>query len=273
MSKNTELSQSKVYIQGLLDCSNQIEKIEKDLEMLKIQKLQKVYNQRSKFTSKIPKFWYQVFSIHEDFAEYIPPADTRYFEYLKNLSVEWAAAEPLDTQNSKLTDLGSFKITFEFECDKPDIIDSQIIVKNFKSKTWQDTEKQDENSIGETDHNLISDKVEVKWPSELTKSSKNSKKSFFSIFEWTSVKDQSGPKSCTNINVEDFINLIVGDIFPNADKYFTLAQQDMLIDELNNSDESELELNISDDDNNDDQGDDDNGDDQLLHSKKRKTLD
>lgn len=132
-----------------------VENIDRQAEVYRIKKSQRAYFQRQRLVQNIDKFWYIVLSQHEDFAEYIRPSDYQYFEYLKDVYVQWEVAddysktevnadlEPSIDLESLGGNPGNFSITFQFDTDNAPNIDleSQTITKHFKTVLIPDSEK------------------------------------------------------------------------------------------------------------------------------------
>lgn len=198
-------------LKALYENEDAIEQLEREAEIYRLRKCQKVYKLRQSNIANIDNFWYVVLSQHEDFAEYVEPVEYKYFEYLRDVYVEWEVAV-----DETLEKPGNFSLTFKFEGGE---FGSQVVTKRFYEK----------------DDELVSDKVAFQWPA--TEVGKD--KSFFGIFEWTSSADSQ--KVCDGGEIG---KLFAEDIFPYAVKYYLQAHNDQLEEEMNDGIESEPELDV-----------------------------
>ncbi|KAG0686704.1 hypothetical protein C6P40_003555 [Pichia californica] len=221
----------------------EIQKADSQVEQFKNKIFTPIYEQRRKYLSEIPKFWYIVLAQHDDFQEYVSIDDMKYLELINDLYVEfWERPRVFhDDDNDSNNDqedkiylpTKGFSITFEFESgdNKDNIIKNQKIIKSFDWVIDPTTGSR----------KLESKPVKFEWPIELLninpeiikkkakdenrKLSVDEKKryrqgmrSFFSFFQWTGNKPGKEYR-----NGEELASLIAEDIFPAALDYYILA--------------------------------------------------
>lgn len=240
MSEEEDIKNLEASLIGLAECEKEMDKAEREAEIFRINKTQKIYQKRSEILSKIPTFWYIVLAENDDFAEYISSDDLKYLEDISNIYVEY------DIANNNPRD---FKIIISFDGE---LTPKQTITKSFKTLVNEQGEEY-----------LTSESVDIEWPQQLQSINpktikSNSKKqngsmsaedkknyrigmkSFFSFFTWTGEKPGKEFR-----NGEDLARLIVDNLFPYAVKYYTEAlpagSEDLDDDEDDEDDEDSSE--------------------------------
>lgn len=249
----------------LAACEQEMDLAEKDAEVYRINKTQKIYESRREILKRIPQFWYIVLAENDDFAEYLAPEDLQYLETITDVYVRHKVVDSGDIKHYR-----DFSITISFE-DKASkehpIISTQEVIKHFTTMLAEGEEK------------LVSEPVLVEWPQELASInpkeikkladgsdlSKEQKKNYragmrslFAWFDWTGAKPGKEFRSG-----DDLARLILDNIFPYAVKYYTEALPNDDDDEFDSSEEGE-ELDISDDE--------EAGEDEQPGPKRQKTV-
>lgn len=236
---------------NLADCEQKMDKAEKEAEIFRINKTQKIYEERRQILSNIPQFWYIVLAENDDFAEYITVDDLQYLETITDVYVHYKVADTNDIEHFK-----DFTITIAFKdsgSEEHPIIQTQEVTKHFATIIEDGEEK------------ITSEPVDVIWPKALDninpkliktqskgqlsvedkKNYRSGMKSFFAWFNWTGTNPGKEFR-----NGEDLARLISENLFPYAVKYYTEALPNGEQDEeedFSDSEEGE-ELDISDED-------------------------
>ncbi|SCV03233.1 LANO_0G02960g1_1 [Lachancea nothofagi CBS 11611] len=254
MVEEEKLSKS---LEALAKVEDDVEVVEKEIELLRASKLAPIYESRKKAISGINGFWKVVLSQHSDFANYVRAGDLKYIDCIKSLDVKWLCVERKDADHR------DFSATFEFEGIEGDF-EAQSITKIFKiehdtSKFRYRGKRTEEDDFRDEELGFLSSEpCEIKWPKSLDrvnpsllvdkssiegkKNYRTGMKSFFSWFKWTGLKiGKEFP------NGDGLASLLCDDIFPNCTKYYTEAQVDLEDENLEDEDLSDepLQLDLS----------------------------
>ncbi|GME66754.1 unnamed protein product [[Candida] boidinii] len=273
MSKEADLSikenpiVEKIF-EDLANCELEMEKADKEVEIYRIKKTKPVYEKRRELFLGLPNLWYIVLAQHEDFQEYIQNEDTKYLEFITEIYVNWM--DQKDSGENVAEDPRCYSITFQFKSPNGEI-EEQKVTKYFKHIVDPETGEE----------TLVSEKVDVKWPTEFDdinpnliklrakenegkmstdekKKYRTGMKSFFAFFDWTGKKPGKEYR-----NGEELATLIAEDVYPFATKYYTEAMTSM---DDEDDDESSDELDLSADD------DDEDEDDKEIQEPQKKRL-
>ncbi|CEP64383.1 Vps75p LALA0_S11e02828g [Lachancea lanzarotensis] len=253
-----------------------IEKVEKEVELIRLSKLSPIYERRSRAISGVDGFWKVVLSQHSDFANYVRAADLKYVDCIKSIDIKWLCLE------NKNKDYRDVAISFEFEGIDGDF-EAQVVTKYFTIE--HDTsmfkyrgKRTEEDDLRDQELGFLTSKpCAIKWPksydginpslvSDKTsakgkKDYRTGMKSFFSWFMWTGLK--IGKEFS---NGDGFANLLTDDIFPNSTKYYTEAQVDLEDENIDDEDISDGPIEMD----SEESGSNGSSDETGTSSKKRK---
>lgn len=237
-----------------------IEKLDKELEQIRLDKMQPIYRERDQYIGQIPSFWKIVLSQHSNFANFIRASDFKYIDLIDNVNVEW---ENVD----------NFTITIKFnelDGDFPEQTVSKkfrlVTIENDLKSDGKDNEDDDEEEEEDEIERLVSEPVDIIWPKsydhinpnlitdkktkEGKRNYKTGMKTIFGWFKWTGLKPgKEFP------NGDSLAELFSQDLYPYCVKYYTEAQRD-LEDEYSDDeelDEIEQPLDISEDEDEDEE--------------------
>ncbi|SCU95899.1 LAFA_0G03026g1_1 [Lachancea sp. 'fantastica'] len=236
-------------LDALAGVEDDIEKIEKEVEIIRLRKLLPIYERRSKAISGVDGFWKVVLAQHSDFANYVCAADLKYIDCIKSIDIKWPCLEneEMDSRN--------VAITIAFEGIEGDF-DAQVVTKFFEiehdtTKFKYRGKRTEEDDLRDQELGFLTSKpCLVKWPKAFdeinpsfvsdkstAKGKKNYRtgmKSFFSWFMWTGLKvGKEFP------NGDGLANLLSDDIYPNGTKYYTEAQVDLEDENIDDEDISD----------------------------------
>lgn len=243
---------------ALAEIENDVEGVEKETELLRLEKLSPVYLKRKAAIAGIPGFWKVVLSQHSDFANYVRAADLKYIDCIFDIEVQWHCVRDKEADNR------DFTVTFTFD-EIPGDFEAQSVSKAFRIE--HDTTKflYRGKRTEEDDYNdeelgfLTSEPVSIVWPksydginpalvkdkttTEGKRNYRTGMKSFFAWFNWTGLKPgKEFP------NGDGLASLLSDDIFPNCTKYYTEAQIDLEDENVDDEDLSDEPFNLGSDD-------------------------
>ncbi|CAI4051185.1 hypothetical protein SUVZ_14G0880 [Saccharomyces uvarum] len=238
--QENENEHAKAFL-GLAKCEEEVDAIERDVELYRLNKMEPVYEKRDTYIDEIAEFWKIVLSQHASFANYIRASDFKYIDTIDKIEVQWLAL------GSKTRDTRDFSITFHFHGIDGDFKEQKI------TKVFQIRKSEDE----EEDGMLTSEPVAVEWPQsydsinpdlikdkrspEGKKKYRQGMKTIFGWFRWTGLKPgKEFPHG------DSLASLFSEEIYPFCVKYYTEAQRDL------EDEEGESGLSAADDD--DDEG-------------------
>ena len=78
---------------GLAKCEEEVDAIEREVELYRLNKMKPVYEKRDAYIDEIAEFWKIVLSQHVSFANYIRASDFKYIDTIDKIKVEWLALE------------------------------------------------------------------------------------------------------------------------------------------------------------------------------------
>ncbi|SCU96846.1 LADA_0H03048g1_1 [Lachancea dasiensis] len=244
-------------LEALAGVEDDVEAVEREVEILRLSKLSPIYATRNKAIVGIPEFWKVVLSQHSDFANYVRAADLKYVDCINSISVKWPCTDDTTADNRE------FSITIDFEGIEGDF-DSQVVTKVFKiehdvSKLRYKGKATEEELLRDEELGfLTSTPCEIKWPKSFNhinpglvvdkstvegkKNYRTGMKSLFAWFKWTGLKlGKEFP------NGDGLAALFRDDIFPNCTKYYTEAQIDLEDENIEEEDMSDEPLQLDSD--------------------------
>lgn len=251
-ASNEKYKEVKNALLNLAESEIEVENIEKDVELYRINKMKPVYKKRDSIIENIPEFWKIVLSQHANFANFIRASDFKYIDCIEKVVVDW------DEERN-------FKISFHFNKIDGDF-PAQVVTKSFNLVKIEDDERdendEDEEEMLDTER-LISEPTNIVWPKsydsinpslienkktpEGKKNYRQGMKSFFGWFKWTGLNPgKEFPHG------DSLATLFAEELYPYCVKYYTEAQRD-LEDEASDSEydstEGPLDLDRESDDN------------------------
>ncbi|SCU95563.1 LAMI_0F02894g1_1 [Lachancea mirantina] len=233
-----------VALNKLAELEEELEVVDKDVELFKLKKVQPIFKRRDKLLEDVPEFWKVVLSQHGDFGNYVRAGDLKYIDAIRKIDLV-----PLCLDDSSC-DPRDFRITFYFDGIDGDF-EGQEVSKVFKvcydKSKVKFSREEDEDDYDEDLGFLTSEAVNIKWPKSYDwinplkiedKSSSEGKrnyrigmKSFFAWFKWTGLKPRKEFPDGGGL-----ASLLSEDIYPHCIKYYAEAQRD-LVDETGDDEE------------------------------------
>ena len=109
---------------ALAEIENDVEGVEKETELLRLEKLSPVYLKRKAAIAGIPGFWKVVLSQHSDFANYVRAADLKYIDCIFDIEVQWHCVRDKEADNRDFTAVSYTHL---------DVYKRQVVVLSFTS--------------------------------------------------------------------------------------------------------------------------------------------
>ncbi|CAD6642344.1 CDG_1a_G0044700.mRNA.1.CDS.1 [Saccharomyces cerevisiae] len=219
--QENENEHAKAFL-GLAKCEEEVDAIEREVELYRLNKMKPVYEKRDAYIDEIAEFWKIVLSQHVSFANYIRASDFKYIDTIDKIKVEWLALE------SEMHDTRDFSITFHFHGIEGDFKEQQV-TKVFQIQKGKDDQE---------DGILTSEPVPIEWPQsydsinpdlikdkrspEGKKKYRQGMKTIFGWFRWTGLKPgKEFPHG------DSLASLFSEEIYPFCVKYYAEAQRDL----------------------------------------------